>query len=419
MLPKIDIQFQNGALGQVVPSPDGCFGLLTMGKKASTNPQWDYETAYVVKSMQDVAALGIIDNVDNHVVYKFLREFFEEGGSGQELWMMIFPKDDGQQTATPTLMSSLFTPDSQTGKTPAEQLLDAANGKLRGLFVAWNPAANYAPVITDGMDADVTLTKSKAQTLLEDYTDRKKAPAFAVLDGYAFSGIHTALADLSQEENNRVGVLLGDTETRAGTTASMGTALGVLAGRLARFQVQVNIGRVANGALVPLEFFIVDTPIELYDVESLHDKGYITFRTHVARSGYFFTDDPLATLVSDDYHAITHRRVIDKAYRISYDTLLNFLLDDVQLMPNGTINPIYAKTIEGRVIQAVYTQMTANGELSADLSNPRDRGVICVVDLTNNVAATSELKVTIQVLPKGHARYITVPLGFVPINNNG
>lgn len=411
MLPGINIEFQNGALGQVTPLPDGCFGLITTADEVATT--FEHNKPYVVKSMLDVANLGIVDNVGNHRLYKFLSEFFEEGGSGQELWLMAFPKVDG--SSNPTKISDLFTPVS--GRAPAEDLLDAANGKLRALFALWNPDNTYTPSITNGIDGDVALAKTKAQALLEDYTDRKKAPAFCILEGYAFTGTHTDLADLSLEENNRVGVLIGDTESRSGLTASKGSALGVLAGRLAKYGVHVNIGRVANGALAPLTFFIEDTPCENYDVESLHDKGYISFRTHVGRSGYFFTDDPLATLVSDDYHAITHRRVIDKAYRIAYDTMLNFLLDDVQLTNQGTVSPIYAKTIEGQVINAIYSQMTANGELSADLTDASDKGVICEVNTTNNVAATSKLIVTLQVRPKGHARYIDVPLGFVPVSN--
>ncbi|MCO5258914.1 MAG: DUF2586 family protein [Crocinitomicaceae bacterium] len=410
MLPGINIEFQNGALGQVVPLPDGCFGVVTMADEVSTT--FVHETPYIVKSMKDVADLGITDTVGNHILYKFLEEFFTEGGTGQELWIMAFPKLD---VSTPVKMSDLFT--SVSGEVPVAKLMNAANGKLRGLFALWNPDATYTPVITDGMDADVALTKTKAQAFLEDYTNTKKAPAFCVLEAYAFTGIKTALADLTYETNNRVAVLIGDTETRTGVTASKGTALGVLAGRLAKNSVQTNIGRVADGPVKQLSMYILDDKVEDYDVESLHDKGYITFRTHVGKSGYFFTDDPLATEVADDYHYLTMRRVIDKAFRIAYNTLLNFLLDDVQLTNQGTVSPIYAKTIEGQVINAIYSQMTANGELSADLTDTNDKAVVCVVDLTNNVAATSKLNVTVQVRPKGYARYIDVPLGFVPVNN--
>jgi hypothetical protein len=411
MLPGIEIEFKNGALGQVVPSPDGCMGLVTMADEVSTT--FLHETPYVVKSMVDVVALGIIDSVGNHRIYKFLSEFFEEGGSGQELWVMAFAKSDSEEA--PVKMSDLFTIGSN-GKTPAEQLLDASNGKVRGVFAVWNPSEDYTPVITAGMDADVVLTKSKGQILLERYTSTKYAPAFLILEAYGFSGVHTALPDLTEESNNRVGIMIGDTESRTGSTTSMGSALGCLAGRLAKYQVQVNAGRVANGALKPLKFFVEDDLAESYDVESLHDKGYISIRSHVGRSGYFFTDDPLATSVSDDYHAITHRRAIDKAYRIAYDALLDFLLDDLQLTNSGTIAEINAKTIESKVVNAIYSQMTVNGELSADLTDSKDKGVLCKIDLTENVASSSKLKLAyLQVRPKGHARYIIVPLGFVPV----
>lgn len=411
MLPGIDIEFKNGALGQVVPAPDGCFGLITMADEVSDT--FKHEKAYVIKNMQDVVALGIAKgSVGNGVLYKFLSEFFEEGGNGQELWLMAFDK---KVESSPRLMSDLFTVDN--GEAPVKKLLNAANGKLRGLFALWNPDSSYTAVITNGMDDDVELTASKAQTLLDNYTKDKYAPAFCILDGYLFSGDHTALNDLLLKSYNRVGVLIGDTLPRTGDESSNGAALGILAGRLAQNAVQVNIGRVADGPLKPLKIYIKDTLAELYDVGSLHDKGYITFRTHVGRSGYFFTDDPLATPVSDDYHYLTHRRVIDKAFRISYDALLDFLLDDVQLTADGTVSPIYANVIEGMVINAIYSQMTVNGELSADLNDSNDKGVICEVDLTNNVASTSKLKVAVQVRPKGHARYIDVPLGFVPVNN--
>lgn len=413
MLPAIDITFSNGALGQVAPSADGCFGVITTADEVSTTFQ--HRVPYVVKSMQDVTKLGIIDTVGNHRLFKFLKEFFEEGGSGQELWLMAFPKDNGATpTAVPTMISSLF--DTTSGNAPAQLLLDASKGKLNGLFVLWNPATNYTPIVTHGIDADVYLTASKAQTFAEDYTSTHKAPFFVVLEGYAFNGTHTALNDLTTYDYNRVSILIGDTETRTGTTASKGTAIGTLAGRLAKIPVQENIGRVASGPVAPINLFIVDAPVESYDVESLNDKGFITFRSHVGRSGYFFTDDPQATLIGDDYRHLTHRRVIDKAYRIVYSALLNFLLDDIQLTSRGSISPIYAKTMEGQVISALYNQMTVNGELSIDESVPADKGVVVKVDTTNNVASTSTIIPTVQVRPKGHARYVDVPLGFVPIN---
>ena len=418
MLPGINIEFDNGNIGAVVPSPDGCFGLVTMADEVADT--FVHETPYVVKSMQDVAALGLVDDIGNHRLYKFLFEFFQEGGSGQELWLMAFskmkPNIDPEEPDEVVLMSELFTPDV-SGLAPAEMLLNASNGKLRGLFALFNPSAAYVPVITNGIDDDVALCLSLAQPLLEDYTDRKSAPAFMIIEGYAFNGNHISLPDFTQASYNRIGVMIGDTEKRTGDTASKGAAIGVLAGRLAKNRVHVNIGKVRDGALNPLGFFIVDTPVESYDVDSIHSKGFITLRSHVGKSGYFFSDDPLACEISDDYHYLARRRTIDKAYRIAYTTALNYVLDEVPVNNDGTVSPFYAKTIEGHVEREVYNQMTLNGELSSNPQDSKDLGVTCKVDLTVNIVATSRLKMTLRVRPFGYNRWIDILLGF-DINND-
>src|SRR5690606_7586055 len=122
---------------------------------------------------------------------------------------------------------------------------------------------------------------------------------------------------------------------------------------------------------------------------------------------------------TSDYHYLTHRRVIDKAYRLAYAASLDFLLDDNDVMPNGAVNPIYAKTFENALESLIYAQMTINGELSQDTTDPKDRGVICRVDLAHNVVSTGELKIAqLQVRPKGYNRYINIPLGFVAVTTN-
>jgi hypothetical protein len=406
MLPGIDIQFQNGQLGQVIDLPDGVSGLLASAAAVSTT--FLLNTPYQIKSMIDVAALGIINDVNNYKLYKTLKEFYAESGEGTELWLMGFAKT--------TKVSDWFALDVVTGKAPAEKLLDAANGKLKFLFTAFSPSEAYVPVVTDGIDDDVMVAVNLAQILAEAYTANKYAPFFTIIEGYAFDGDKVALTDLSTASFNRAMIVLGDSETRTGATASKGAAIGILAGRLAKNQVHVNIGKVRDGAVSSLTAFILDTPAESYDVEALHDKGYVTFRQHTGKSGYFFTDDPLACEVADDYHYAGRRRVIDKAFRLAYAAMLEFLLDDNTVNNNGTISPIYAKSVENEVESLIFKQMTANGELSFDPNDAKDRGVICQVDLTHNVTSTSKLKIAkLQVKTKGTNRWIDVPLGFVPV----
>ncbi|MGJ5643207.1 DUF2586 family protein [Formosa sp. S-31] len=402
MLPGISIKFSNGNIGTVVPSADGVFGLLASA--VAIADKFALNTPYVLKGMTDVANLGIVADVDNYVLYTWLSEFYAEAGEGTELWLMGFDKGD--------IVSDWFTPDGVTGKAPAEALLDAANGKLTALFTAFSPEAAYVPTIENGLDADVALARTAAQTLADNYTNTYFAPFFTILEAYAFNGTHTDLESLLTESNNRVGVFVGATETRTGATATKGASTSLLAGRLARTQVQESPGKVKVGALANLTAFIVDEPVETYDVESLHDKGYITFRTHVGKAGYYITDGRLATDEADDYHYISRRRTIDKAFKVAHNIASNEVLNDFDLTNEGTVDPIYAKDVEGRIESAIFNQMTNAGELSRDKTNPNDLGVQAGFDLETNVSQTNKILMVLKVRPKGIARWIEIALGY-------
>jgi len=406
-LPGIDIEFENGALGTVVPLPDGLLAVVCHAKPVAST--FDLNKPYLVKSMKDVAALGIIDDVDNHIVYKFLSEFYKESGSGTNLWIM--------GVAATEKLSDQFKPAVATGIVPASKVLDKANGNIRGIIALFNPDG-YVSAQAEEMEEEVMVLAGLAQTFAEDYTSSKYAPFFLLTEAYGYTGEHATLTDLTAQEYNRVGILIGDTESRTGTTASKGAALGVLAGRVARTSVQENVGKFKSGALFPAQVFIVDDLVELANVEALNDKGFITFRKHVGRSGNYFTDDHLATTVGDDYRSLARRRVIDKAYRLTYDALLISVLDDLDVKDDGTIDPIYAKTLEGLVIAKINDSMTTNGELATDKTDPKDKGVKVAIDLEHNVTSTSTIKLKyLQVRSKAYARYIDVPLGFVPVSN--
>ena len=404
-LPKITINYDNGVLGAVPANNDGIFGLIAHAEAIADT--FRLNTAYMVKSMKQVSQLGILPTISNYDLYKTLSEFYEESGEGRELWIMGMPKD--------SKTSDWFTVDPTTGKTPVEKLLDAANGKISGLFTKCSPGAGYTPTIIKGMDEEVILTASKAQILSENYTAKKYAPFFVLLEGYAFTGNVIDLPDLTTFDYNRVSIMLGDTIKRTGTPGSQGSAVGIAAGRLAKNQVHRNIGKVRDGALSNLYAYILDEVIDTYDIEALHDKGFITFRTHVGKSGYYFTDDHTSSEVSDDYHYLSNRRVIDKAYRITYQVLVNYLLDDIDLQSDGTINPIYAKNMEGDLESAITAQMTTYGELSTEAESG-DNGVKVYVDPAQNVVATSRVHVVVRVRPKGYNRIVDVLLGF-DINN--
>lgn len=71
-----------------------------------------------------------------------------------------------------------------------------------------------------------------------------------VIEGRSYSS-PKSLKDLTQEDYNRVCVLIGDT-----LQDGKGACVGTLLGRTASVPVNRNIGRVKDGSLFPLEMFI-------------------------------------------------------------------------------------------------------------------------------------------------------------------
>jgi hypothetical protein len=396
MLPRVKILFENGALGSVAPGADGVAGLVCTGTTVVSGLQ--LATAYVFRKLDDLVVLGVTDSVAdaNAFLYRQVKEFYDEAGEGAELWLSAFPNTVKQSDMVDVTQSN------------AKALILAAQGRIRVLAVAFEPAAGYTPTITNGLDGDLVPAMLKAQALGEWATNTLYAPLFTILEARHFNGTATALTDLATYSYNRVGVMLGDTQD-----SSNGAAIGLLLGRIARIPVQRHIGRVKDLALKTITAFVGNKKPELADVDTINDKSYITFRTFTGKAGYFFSDDSLATAVADDYRSIARRRTIDKAYRIAYLTLIEFLNDEIPVTNAGTIVPAMAKSWESEVVTAIVNQMTSEGNLGVDTTDPADKGVKCYIDYDQDVVSTSKVEISLKVKPYGYAKYIDVKLGFL------
>ena len=391
--PGVAIAFENGNLGVVATSPDGICAIVS---SAVANGSFALETPYTVYSLKEAETLGIIPTVaGNYELHKTVKEFYAEAGDGTELWIYGVAK-------TRTLDQLV---------SDSEAVLLASNRRVR--FVTLKYAPSVAETTTEnGLREGFPATLAAAQELAETYTTTKTQPVVFIIEAYNYTGVPADLVGFSETTYNRVAVLIGDTETRTGATASKGAAVGVLAGRIAKNQVQVNVGRVKDGALKPLNFYILDTPVERVNIDAIYDKGFITLCTHVGKSGYYFVDDHLACTVEDDYHFLTRRRVIDKAYVLANRTLTNFILDEVPLTGEGKIQASYAKALEAEVERVIAQEMTAKGELSVDNTNPNDIGVDVIIDTTNIIAQDSTIKGKIRVRPHGYGRFLEFSIGF-------
>jgi hypothetical protein len=391
--PGINLAFENGNIGTVATSPDGVCVIVS---SAVANGGFALNTPYTVYSLDEAEALGIIPTIaGNYELHKTIKEFYAEAENGTELWIYGVAK-------TRTL--DQLIEDSKV-------VLTASNRRIRFVATKYAPSADDS-IVADGLRTGFPATIAAAQAIAEEFTTDKTQPIVFLIEAYNFTGVAADLLGFADKTDNRVAVLIGDTETRTGATASKGAAVGVLAGRIARNQVHVNVGRVKDGALKPLTFYVVDTPVEQVNVDAIYDKGFITLTTHTGKSGYYFVDDMLACGVQDDYHFLTRRRVIDKAYVLANQTLTNFILDTVPLTNEGKIQAAYAKALEAEVERVIAQEMTAKGELSADVTVANDTGVGCVIDVTNNIAQDSTIKGRIRVRPHGYGRFLEFTIGF-------
>lgn len=388
-LPGVSILIQNGGLGAVTPTDDAVCGLLLQTDVAPSGLA--LLTAKQIFSLDDAVALGItaaFDTTNTCRVYKHIKEFYDEAGSGAELWFLL--------TSKAVTMSNLL---DKTQANYAVKLLNAASGKIRVLGATRSPASGYTPVTTAwGVDADAGAALTLAQALAEEYAASFK-PLRVVVEGLYFTGEPADLKDLRTLTNNRTAMLIGD------TSSGNGAAVGLLMGRIASVPVQRNIGRVKDGAAVALAIYYTSATLEASGSKPLavHNKGFVTFRQFVGKAGYFFSDDPTAVVASDDYSSIARGRVIDKAVVIAYGVFLNEILDEVQVDSEGRIDPAKTAYYQAIIDNAVNTAMTAAGEISSFRS-------IC--DPAQNVLSTGKVCIEARITPLGYAKEIQVKLGF-------
>ena len=392
-LPRVKITFENGALGGVAPSEDGVCGLVAYATAVSTT--FALNTPYLITKLDGLVALGITSEATgaNAALYKTVKEFYSEAPDGTKLWVM--------GVAASTSIANL----TDKANNIISPLLMAARGSINILMLKVASAAE--PTMSGSIDGAVLTAVANLQALAEDWTVNKYAPFMCLVEALSYNGVAASLPDLTARSDNRVGVVLGDS-----VTGSAGAAVGLVAGRLAAEPVQRSLARVRSGAIKAETMYIGTNQAELGDPDVANDLGYIVPRTFVGKSGYYWSDDHLATGASDDYCAIPRRRVIDKAYRIAYKTLVDEIAENVPVNTEGKLAAFHCKGVETSVESAIVNSMTSEGNLGNDPDNASDLGVQCYIDPDQNILATSRLEINLKVKPHGYSKYIDVKLGF-------
>lgn len=380
-------------MGSVSPSEDGVTGLVAYATAVSNT--FTLGTPYLLTKLADLEALGVTSAATgkNAALYKTVKEFYSEAPEGTKLWVM---------GVADSVSITHLTDKTKNNISP---LLEAARGSVRILVL--KVASAVSPTMSGAIDGEVLTAVTNLQALAEDWTDNHYAPFLCIVEALSYSGTASSLPDLTGRDDNRVAVVLGDT-----VSGSAGAAVGLVAGRLAAIPVHRSLGRVRNGAMAADNMYIGTVYAENGSPDVAHDLGYIVPRTFVGKSGYYWSDDKLATAPSDDYAFITRRRTIDKAYRIAYRTMVDEVGENVPVNTDGKIAAYQCSAVEASVESAIANTMTAEGNLGNDPDDGRDLGVTCRIDPDQNIISTSRLEMKLRVKPYGYSKYIEIGLGF-------
>ncbi len=386
---SVNITLANGQLGGTLQTNDGITGIVLTG--VSEAGGYTVGTPALVTSMADVTTAGITV-AHNPFAIKQLQEFYNQAGSGAQLYLMLVP-----DTMTVAQMSD------NSNANGAKKLLDYSGGKIKVLGLLSDDVAIAAAggtiTISHSLNADVFTAASNMKIMAAAYFAAQK-PFRCVIGGTSYAGTPGSLTDeTAGTTNNRVAILIGDTES--GASACIGLLLGVVSS----IPVQRKVSRVRTGALTNTTAFLDTTALESSggDAGIIAGKGYITFTTYPNVSGYFFSGDPMLTATTDDYAMMARGRVIDKAHILAYATFVQEVDDEVPVNNDGTLDAGFCKWLSQQIVNQVNNTMTANNEISA---------VSCFIDPAQNILSTNQLHVVLKITPVGYATDIEITLGF-------
>ena len=373
--PKVSVQYSNGNLLQSIDAIDGIAGIV-----ATVATVGLIGVPKQVFSLADAESKGFT-LLAEPFLYNILKEFYTEVGGTQELWVM--------GTAETMTMASALTITDLTG---AIRLVNAAEGKLRLLGVCRKPALAYVPG-TEFLDLDVALAITASKTFCQAQLAALR-PLRVLVEGRVANESSLVVYQPSTASNGFAGVVLGGAQ--ANGTASVGLVLG----RAVKYSAEVKIGKVANGPLSIANAYIGTKHIkDVPALETLHDKGYITFIKHPQKAGIYLGIDKMCS--TDDYRLLAYGRVVDKAAIIAAATYVEQIESEVDVNPaTGRIAEIEIKHLEAVIRQQIEAGM--GDQIS---------GLQVIIDPNQDIINTSTLLVQLRVIPKGYTSFIIVDLG--------
>ena len=344
-----------------------------------------YLTATIVGTVAGSVTTAFAGGVASKLaVYHYhISEFFRIQPKGK-LWLAFFAVPSGAYDFAEVQTIQTFT-----------------NGEVRQMGVYVDSVA-FNVTQTSAIQAKVNVLEGMKMGLSVIYA----ANMAAVSD-------LSTLADLAVLTNSNVSVVLSQDGAGAGfqlwkTVGKSITTLGATLGTVALAAVNENIAWVGKFNLsdgIELESIAFANGASVVSAglqDSLDVKRYIFLRKFPNLAGSYFNDSHTCISQSSDYAYIENNRVIDKVVRGVDSSLLPSLNSPLTLKSNGTLANSTIAFLQSQAMVNI-NDMLRNGELSA---------VSVTIDPTQNVASTSNVNITIKIVPIGVARTITIKIAY-------
>lgn len=224
------------------------------------------------------------------------------------------------------------------------------------------------------------------------------------------ANIITSFASVS---SNRVALAFGQADvvtlnSRSGYGVPRQSAAMVLSERAASADLSENLGRYASGGLrvaaITSDEGVTQAFIESHKINTL--------RTYDGQSGFYSTNGYLKCAAGSDFLYWDWGTVIDEICSTVYDAQQPWLLRKVRVLADGTgrIDPRDAVRIEAAVRAAIKNRIT--DPINIEGFPGHVSAIEYVVDLTNDVLRTRQLKSTVRAVPLAPLESISTEIGF-------
>jgi hypothetical protein len=287
---------------------------------------------------------------------------------------------------------------------------DFAEGKIRQIGV-FSPDTFASSLVTQSQTGATQL-------------ETENQPLSVLVTGDFSATTLSALADMRALSSKNVSVVIGEDKGNnggalVGITGISISSLGATLGALANAAVHENIGwrqkfnMIHGSEFEELQF----ATSEDYSIQSkatlteLTNKGYIYLTKEINVNGSFHNDAPTSTLITSDFAYVENNRTIDKAARLVRENLVPKI--NAPLYVNASDGKLTNATIEDFKNDAfrALENMAAETEISTNEDGTLPPNSV-VIDPDQNVLTTSEIVLTVTIIPVGVARQITVNIGF-------